>query len=188
MTVDLRLEIQDSIETKKKVLDLVPQIEKAAATLLEAIKKGNKVLACVNGGSATDAQHFAGEFAGRYEKDRKPLPALALTANSADVTALANDYGYDEVFARQVDALGAKGDVLIAITTSGNSPNVLKAIEKAKQKGIEVIALTGKKGGKTTEIQNIQNIIVPSDVTARIQESHIMILHLLAKSVEAHYL
>src|SRR3989304_9000612 len=146
----IRTEIQDSIETKKRLLDpFVPLIEKAANTCAEVIKRGNKILACGNGGSSTDAIHFCGEFAGRYEKDRKPLPAIALTANQSDLTAIANDYGYDEVFARQVDALGNKGDILIAITTSGNSPNVLKAIEKAKQKGIEVIALTGKKGGKT---------------------------------------
>lgn len=176
--------IKDSIATKQAVLSqLVPLIENTGKVLIDALKKGNKLLICGNGGSAADAQHFAAELIGRYEKERRSLPAIALTTDSSNLTAIGNDYGYEDVFARQVAGLGNKGDVLVAITTSGKSPNVLKAIDVARQKGISVIGLTGKDGGLMNDLP-ITNIIIPSQSTSRIQESHILIIHLWCKLVE----
>lgn len=176
--------IQDSIATKQKVLaTLVPLIEKTAQVLIDALRRGNKILICGNGGSAADAQHFAAELIGRYEKERHSLPAIALTTDTSNLTAIGNDYGYDEVFARQVAGLGNKGDVLVAITTSGKSQNVLKAIDVARQKGVSVIGLTGKDGGTMKDLP-ITSIIIPAQGTSRIQESHILIIHLWCKLIE----
>ncbi len=179
----IKQQIQDSIKTKQEVLEkIVPEIEKSANILINALKNGKKVLVCGNGGSAADAQHFAAELIVRFETERKALPAIALTTDTSILTAGANDYGIDTLFSRQVEGLGAKGDVLVAISTSGNSPNVLKAIEAAKSKGMEVIGLTGRDGGKMKSLPNC--VIIPSQSTARVQESHIMTIHVWCKLVD----
>ncbi len=180
----IKKQIQDSITAKQEVLaKLVPEIEKTASTIINALKNGNKLLVCGNGGSAADAQHLAGELIVRFETERKSLPAIALTTDTSILTAAGNDYGFDSIFSRQVEALGNKGDVLIAISTSGNSPNILKAIEAAKSKGMEVIGLTGRDGGKMSSLP-VQNIIIPSNTTARIQECHILIIHTWCKLID----
>ncbi|MEM2916070.1 MAG: D-sedoheptulose 7-phosphate isomerase [Candidatus Woesearchaeota archaeon] len=180
----IKKQIQDSISTKQEVLaKLVPDIEKTASTIITALKNGNKVLVCGNGGSAADSQHLAGELIVRFEAERKSLPAIALTTDTSVLTAIGNDYGFDDIFSRQVDGLGVKGDVLIAISTSGNSQNILRAIEAAKSKGMEVIGLTGRDGGKMKSLP-IQNIIIPSPTTARIQECHILIIHTWCKLID----
>ncbi len=180
----IKKQIQDSIAAKQEVLaKLTPEIEKTAGTIINALKAGNKVLVCGNGGSAADSQHLAGELIVRFETERRSLPAIALTTDTSVLTATGNDYGLDSIFARQVEGLGSKGDVLIAISTSGNSQNILKAIEAAKAKGMEVIGLTGKDGGKMKSLP-IQNLIIPSPTTARIQECHILIIHTWCKLID----
>ena len=165
---------------------LAVPLHDAAMLIVAALKNGNKVLACGNGGSAADSQHFAAELVGRFEKERVALPAIALTTDSSILTAVANDYAFDEIFARQVLALGNSGDILLAISTSGNSPNVLKAIEVAHAKNMAVIALTGKNGGKISEVLNNNDILlnVSHSRTARIQEVHLTIIHALCGSVD----
>lgn len=167
--------VKESIETKSKLLEM-PEIEEGARLVVHALRSGKKVLICGNGGSAADAQHFAAELVCKYDKDRPSLPAIALTVDTSNLTAIANDYGYEHVFARQVSGLGNSGDVLIAISTSGKSPNVLKAIDAANEKNITVITLGGKGGGPMKEKKGL-HIIIPSNVTARIQECHELILH-----------
>jgi phosphoheptose isomerase len=180
----IKQQIQDSIKAKQEVLaKIVPDIEKTANILINALKNNSKVLVCGNGGSAADAQHFAAELIVRFETERKALPAIALTTDSSVQTAMGNDYGFDECFARQINGLGNKGDVLVAISTSGNSPNILKAIESAKSKGMEVIGLTGRDGGNMKSLP-INNVIIPSQTTARIQESHIMTIHIWCKLID----
>ncbi len=162
-------------------------ISRAIEAMWTAVTNGGKVLACGNGGSAADAQHFAAEFVGRYERERPELAALALTTDASVMTAIANDYSYNDIFAKQVRALGQAGDVLLAITTSGNSTNILAAIEAAHNREMVVIALTGKGGGKMNELlgeTDIQ-ICVPHDRTARIQEVHILALHCICDGVDA---
>lgn len=173
----------ESISVKEETAKLSSEIEKSANLIIDAFKKGKKLLICGNGGSAADSQHFAAEMVGRYKKDRKGLPALALTTDTSILTAVANDYGFDTIFEKQVEALGEKGDVFFAISTSGNSPNVLKAIEKAKNKGMKAIGLSGKSGGKMKGLNDI-DLIVPSSNTPRIQESHITIIHIICELVE----
>lgn len=176
--------VQDSITTKQKVLEaLVPEIEEAARIIISALKNGKKILVCGNGGSAADAQHFAAELTCKFDKDRKPLPAVALSTDTSHLTATGNDYGFEKVFSRAVEALGNEGDVLVAISTSGNSPNVLKAINAALKKKMRVIGLTGKDGGRMKD-EEIHNVIVPSDETARVQESHITIIHAWCRLVD----
>ncbi len=164
-------------------LTLQDHIRISADIITNAYKNGNKVLICGNGGSAADAQHIAGEFMGQFKKDRAPLPAIALHTNTSYLTAVANDYGYKEVFARAVKALGRPGDVLIAISTSGNSDNVIQAVRVAKDMGIVTIALTGASGGLLGHIADI-TIRIPSDNTPRIQEGHIAIGHIICSIVE----
>lgn len=166
---------------------LSPGIAQAVEVLWTAVTSGGKVLACGNGGSAADAQHFAAEFVGRYERERPELAALALSTDSSVLTAIANDYGFSEIFAKQVRALGQAGDVLLAITTSGNSDNILAAIEAAHSREMTVIALTGKGGGKLQErLQETDiHICVPHDQTARIQEVHLLTIHCLCDGVDA---
>jgi D-sedoheptulose 7-phosphate isomerase len=162
-------------------------ISRAIEAMWTAVTNGGKVLACGNGGSAADAQHFAAEFVGRYERERPELAALALTTDASVMTAIANDYSYNDIFAKQVRALGQAGDVLLAITTSGNSANILAAIEAAHNREMVVVALTGKGGGKMNELlgeTDIQ-ICVPHDRTARIQEVHILALHCICDGVDA---
>jgi len=185
MQESIRKQIESNIETKQRILQtLVPAIEKTAMVFIEALKAGNKILFFGNGGSASDSQHLAAEFVGRYEKDRRPLAAIALTTDASILTAVANDYSYNDVFSRQVEALGKKGDVAVGISTSGNSESVIKAIEKAKSLGLTTIALLGKDGGKMKGKSNI-DLIVPVEKVSRIQESHILIGHILCDLVDA---
>lgn len=163
-----------------KYLDLV---EQAASVISDAINSGNKVLLAGNGGSAADAQHFAGEIVGRFMMEREAIPALSLCVDPSVMTCVGNDYGYDEVFARQLHGLGKEGDVFIGISTSGNSRNIIKAIEEAKKKKICVIGLLGKDGGKIKEMCNIP-LVVPSSTTPRIQEIHTFTVHMLCETIE----
>lgn len=177
----------DSIAVKSKAAETMPQATAEAISLMfEALSAGKKILACGNGGSAADAQHFAAELVGRFERERKELPAIALTTDSSIMTAIGNDYSYEVIFSKQVKALGQPGDVLIGISTSGNSGNVIEAINAAHQKGMSVIALTGKDGGKIAKILKAGdvNLCVPADRTARIQETHLLLLHCLCDGVD----
>lgn len=158
-------------------------IAKVAQLIGRAVREGHKILLFGNGGSSTDASHIAAEFVGRYHRDRAPLPALALATDMAAVTCIANDYGFDEVFARQVLAHGRKGDIAIGISTSGNSPNVLKGMAAARDAGLVTIAWTGGTGGKLASMVDYA-FIVPSTVTARIQESHVTLGHVLCELIE----
>jgi D-sedoheptulose 7-phosphate isomerase len=159
------------------------RIALVAGLMVTAFREGRKVLLFGNGGSATDAAHIAAEFVGRYKRERKPLPAIALATDIAAITCIANDYGFDELFARQVRAHGRKGDIAIAISTSGNSPNVLKGIEAARECGMITVAWTGGTGGTLAGLVD-HPFVVPSTVTARIQESHITLGHVLCELVE----
>jgi len=177
-------ELEESANIKTMMAQNLPEIiAEAAQIVLNAYKAGGKVLLIGNGGSAADAQHIAAELVGRFKLERKGLPAIALTTNTSTLTALANDYAYDTVFSRQLEALANDKDVLIAITTSGTSPNILKAIEMAHSKGVIVIGLTGENGGKLKDMADL-TIVVPSDNTARIQEAHITIGHIICHLVE----
>ncbi|TAM01412.1 MAG: phosphoheptose isomerase [Paraburkholderia sp.] len=179
---------RDSAAVKLAAMEtLAVPIAAAVDTMFAALANSNKILACGNGGSAADAQHFAAELIGRFERDRPGLPALALTTDASVLTALANDYAYDQVFAKQVRALGQPGDVLLAITTSGNSANVLAAIEEAHEREMIVIALTGKGGGQVNEALADTDIhlCVPSERTARIQEVHVLTIHCLCDGIDA---
>ena len=181
--------IQESIEAKQQLLNnetLLTTIEQVAHAIIAALKNGNKILFCGNGGSAADAQHLAAEFSGRFYLNRKALPAEALHVNTSYLTAVANDYGYDAVYARLVEGIGAKGDVLIGLSTSGNSTNILNAFEAAKQNGLITVAFTGESGGKMKELADYV-INVPSAVTPRIQESHILVGHIICEVAEAEY-
>ena len=169
------------VQDMKKIM---PEVASAGLRVRTALEKGRKILTCGNGGSAADSQHMAAEFVGRFVKERQSLPALALTVDTSLLTAVGNDYGFDCVFSRQVEGLGQEGDVLIAISTSGNSANVVKAVKTAKEKGIYVIALTGENGGILAKESDLC-LAVPSQVTARIQEMHIMIIHMICEIAEA---
>lgn len=166
-----------------KLNTLAYDIAQGATLVTEVLTRGGKVLICGNGGSAADAQHIAGELVGRFLKERRPLPALALNANTSIVTAIGNDYGFEEVFARQVAAMGCLGDVLVAISTSGNSSNILRAVEVARAKGMKVIGMTGTSGGKLKPLCDLC-LCVPSTSTPRIQEMHILIGHIICQLVE----
>ncbi|MHB2026362.1 MAG: D-sedoheptulose-7-phosphate isomerase [Elusimicrobiota bacterium] len=158
-------------------------IAAAAKALIAAYARGNKILTFGNGGSACDAQNFADELVGRFERNRPPLPALSLTVNSSDLTSIANDFGYENVFARQLEAHAKPGDIAVAISTSGNSPNVIKAARSAKRLGLLVIGLTGRKGGKLKDVADIC-LRVPSDTVARIQETHIAVIQIWCGIIE----
>ena len=186
---NIRQIIQSSIDTKQQILqneELIATIEKVVEVVTNAFKKGNRVYFCGNGGSAADAQHLAAEFSGRFYTDRKALPAEALHCNTSYLTAVANDYGYDVVYARMIDGIGEKGDILIGLSTSGNSGNIIKAFEVAKDKGIITVAFTGITGGQMKAISDYL-INVPSADTPRIQESHITIGHIICQLVEEKY-
>ena len=177
-------ELEESANIKKIIAqNLSDTIVNAAKMIIDTYKAGGKVLLIGNGGSAADAQHIAAELVGRFKLERKGLPAIALTTDTSILTALANDYGYDTVFSRQLETLANDKDILIAITTSGTSPNILKAVEVARSKNITVIGLTGGDGGKLQDIADI-TIAVPSDNTPRIQEAHITIGHIICNLVE----
>ena len=177
--------IQESIDAKKKMLDegQLVYIQSIANKINEAYQNGKKTIIFGNGGSACDALHFAAELVCRFEKNRKALPSIALTENVSSLTAIGNDFGYEYVFSRQIEAFANKGDIVIAITTSGNSENVIKAVEKAKEIGLFVIGLTGEDGGQLKLLSDMC-YRAPSKVTGRIQECHILVLHILAKLVE----
>lgn len=170
--------------TERCVSHLQNEILRAADICLEAAKKKQIIFFFGNGGSASDAEHLAAEFTGRYQMDRKGLPAIALTAGSASVTSISNDFGFDYVFSRQLEALAKKKDVCVGISTSGRSMNVIKALEKAKILGCKTIGLTGKDGGDMLDYCDVK-IVVPSDVTSRIQEMHILIGHIICHLVES---
>jgi D-sedoheptulose 7-phosphate isomerase len=179
---------EESAEVKQRfVRDYADRIVLLAQLIVRALRDGRKVLLFGNGGSATDASHIAAEFVGRYHRDRAPLPALALTTDMAALTCIANDYEYAEIFARQVRAHGLKGDIAIAISTSGNSANVLKGVEAARELGLITVGWTGGKGGKLAGLVD-HCFLVPSTVTARIQESHITLGHVLCELIEEELL
>ena len=163
--------------------DILAQVERVATAIKAALANGKKVLFCGNGGSAADSQHLAAEFVGRFQKERQGLPAIALTVDTSILTAVGNDYGFDKVFVRQVEALGNEGDVLVGISTSGTSPNVLAAVELAKTKGMYCVGMTAANGAKLAEICD-ECIAVPAKVTARAQEMHILIGHILCELVD----
>lgn len=159
------------------------QIDECAAVILDTVRNGGKILLCGNGGSAADAQHIAAEFVGRYETERRALPAISLTTDTSALTALANDYSFERIFARQVDALAQPGDCLIAISTSGNSPNVISAVMAARSRGCGIVGMTGAKGKKLASLSDAC-LMVPSDRTARIQEGHITVAHIWCELVD----
>jgi len=185
--MNIRQPIENSIALKNKILNdagLLYTVEKAADEIISSIKNGGKILFCGNGGSAADAQHLAAELSGRFYYDRNPLPAEALHVNTSYLTAVANDYGYDEVFSRMVKGSGKKGDVLVGLSTSGNSANIIKALEAATQIGIRTIGFTGATGGKMKNLC-CYLVNVPSEDTARIQEAHILLGHIICEIVES---
>jgi D-sedoheptulose 7-phosphate isomerase len=165
------------------IRDCGGQIEDCAKIITDTVLRGSKILICGNGGSAADAQHIAAEFVGRYETERRALPAIALTTDTSALTALANDYNFERVFARQVEALASEGDCLIAISTSGNSPNVIAAVMTARQKGCKIVGMTGAKGKKLAALCDAA-LMVPAERTARIQEGHITVAHIWCEIVD----
>ncbi len=175
--------IDESSETMKLCGKLAPQTGQAAELIINALKDNKKIILAGNGGSSEMSAHISAEFVGRYKLERKALPAISLATDMAAVTAIANDYGFDRIFERQLEALGNEGDVFIALSTSGNSANLIKAAEKAKKMKIEVISLLGKGGGKLKNSSDVE-ILIPSDNTPRIQEAHLMILHTICELVE----
>jgi D-sedoheptulose 7-phosphate isomerase len=182
-TSEIKQYIDEHIRVAKSIYGLHKDISKVSKIIIDAYHNDKKVLLCGNGGSAADAQHIAAEFVGRFLKERRALSAIALNVNCSSVTALANDYGYEKIFARQLEAHGQKGDVLITISTSGNSENILNAAYKAKEMGILVLGLTGRGGGKLKAITDYC-LCIPSDNTPRIQEMHILIGHIISGLVE----
>jgi D-sedoheptulose 7-phosphate isomerase len=181
--------IAASVTTKQQILQneaLLKTVSDCVAVIVAAFKNGNKVLFCGNGGSAADAQHLAAEFSGRFYKDREALPAEALHCNTSYLTAVANDYSYDVIYSRLIQGIGVKGDVLIGLSTSGNSKNIVAAFETAKQKGMVTMGFTGTDGGKMKDISDYL-LNVPSTDTPRIQESHIMLGHIICELVEEKY-
>jgi D-sedoheptulose 7-phosphate isomerase len=181
----IKSHIAQSIQAKQALLDdpdFMNQLAAVAKSCRQALNNGNKILIAGNGGSAADAQHMAAELVGRFEKERPSLPGIALTTDTSALTAIANDYGYEQVFSRQLQGLGQAGDIFIGISTSGNSANIIKAVEMAKTKNIKSIALTGT-GGKLSDIADV-TLSIPSPRTAIVQESHIMIAHLLCHLID----
>ncbi len=177
----------DSIAVKQRAAEeLAPAIAAGAGLMIQVLSSGGKIMSCGNGGSAADAQHFSSELVNRFEVDRHGLPALALTTDSSTLTSIANDFSYEHVFTRQVEALGREGDCLLAISTSGNSGNVVAAIEAAQGKGIGVVALTGGDGGAIAELMrnSDQEVRVPAKSTARVQEVHLLVIHCLCDLID----
>ena len=180
----IQKELHSHKETIEKTIEImVPDIQEASTLMVTTLKSGGKVLLCGNGGSAADAQHIAAELTGRYKSERKGLPAIALTTDTSALTAISNDYGYDRVFDRQVEALANKGDLLIGISTSGNSQNIISALTSAKAAGCQTLGFSGREGGKMNKVCDI-NLVVPSTDTPRIQEMHILIGHILCQAVD----
>ena len=184
----IKATFQASIDTKQSLIDDNTRLEgllKVARLASSAIKAGKKIMLCGNGGSAADSQHVAAEFIGRFEKERKSMAAIALTTDTSALTAIGNDYGYDEVFSRQVEGLGQSGDLLIGISTSGNSKNVVKALGVAKEKGISTVALVGDRPNGAMQTIADYVLVAPSANTARIQECHILMMHTICQLVES---
>lgn len=183
----IREQFQSSISTKQGAVDqMATPIARAIEAMVASLQAGGKIMACGNGGSAADSQHFAAELLNRFERERAPLAAIALTTDTSTLTSISNDYRYEEIFSKQVQALGRRGDVLLAISTSGNSPNVIEAIKVAHDIGIRVVALTGKAGGSMAPMLHANDIhvCVPADRTARIQEVHLLTLHCLCDGID----
>jgi D-sedoheptulose 7-phosphate isomerase len=181
-------QFEESINTKRAAAELlVGPLAQAVDLMTGSLMNGGKILACGNGGSAADAQHFAAELVNRFEMERPPLAAIALTTDSSTLTSIANDYHYDQVFSKQVAALGHPGDVLLAISTSGNSPNVIEAMRVAREREMHVVALTGKGGGQMAELLGPDDVhlCVPAERTARIQEVHLLALHCLCDGIDS---
>jgi phosphoheptose isomerase len=176
--------INDSVRTLKSLKDVEPQLSRAADLIEKCLRAGNKLLVCGNGGSAADASHFATELVVRFANDRTALPAICLASDSGILTAAANDYGFDEIFARQVAAFAQPGDVLICLTTSGKSKNLIRALEEAKARKLKTIAFLGRDGGSTIGIADL-DLLVKSDSTARVQEGHQLLLHVLCEEIES---
>ena len=190
MDIELRIRnhFLDSIETKRNALEeLIIPIKHAANCISDSLLNEGKILSCGNGGSAGDAQHFSAELLNRFEIERPGLPAVALTTDSSTLTAIANDYEYDQIFSKQILALGTNRDVLLAISTSGNSSNIVKAVQAAHERNMQVLSLTGNKGGKLAKLLKGDDIEirVPSDRTARIQEIHLLVIHCLCDIIDA---
>jgi D-sedoheptulose 7-phosphate isomerase len=186
----VRRHFLESIATKQAAIELAPVVASAAATMTRCLLEDGKILSCGNGGSAADAQHFSSELLNRFELERPGLPAMALTTDSSTLTAIANDYAFVEIFAKQVRALGQPADVLLAISTSGNSENVLRAIQAAHERGLCVVALTGRDGGTIAGSLRPGDIEirVPADRTCRIQEVHLLVIHCLCDLIDAELL
>ena len=184
MRETIKKEFQSHLETINAVINsMEDDIEKASKMVVDTLKNGNKILLCGNGGSAADAQHIAAELTGRYKTERRGLAGIALTTDTSALTAIGNDYGYDRIFDRQVEALAREGDLLIGISTSGNSQNVINAFKVAKELGCLTIGLSGRDGGKFNDVCKL-NVVVPSDNTPRIQEMHILIGHTICQIVD----
>jgi len=184
LVITMRKYFEESASVKLKFIEENEEkLKRVVEIIYNALKNGNKILICGNGGSAADAQHFAAEIVGRFKLERKGFPAIALTTDTSILTAIGNDYGFDVIFERQVEALGKEGDVLVGISTSGNSENVIKAVNKAKEMGIHTIGLLGKGGGKLKDMVDLA-LVVPSNDTARIQECHLTIYHVICEEVE----
>jgi len=187
LAAHLRTHFEEGIELRRRMAETLPaQIARAGEALAAALKSGRKALSCGNGGSAADAQHFAAELVGRFERERPGLPAVALTTDSSALTAIANDYDYDRVFSKQVEALGNEGDVLLAISTSGNSKNVIEAMKAAQARKVTVIALTGRDGGAMGRMCGPRDfhINVAHPRTMRVQEVHLLVVHCLCEVVD----
>ena len=181
---NLNRAISDSVRTLESLRNLEQEVTRATGLIDECLRAGNKLLVCGNGGSAADASHFATEFVVRFTKDRRAFPAICLASDSGILTAAGNDYGFDEIFARQVAAFGVPGDVLICLTTSGNSKNVVRALQEAKARQMKTIAFLGRDGGSTVGIADL-DLLVKSDSTARVQEAHQLLLHVLCEMTES---
>lgn len=186
----VRRHFEESIATKQAAIDLAPVISAAAALMTRSLLDDGKILSCGNGGSAADSQHFSSELLNRFELERPGLPAMALTTDSSTLTSIANDYAFVEIFAKQVRALGQPEDVLLAISTSGNSENVVRAIRAAHERGVRVVALTGRDGGTIAQALGEEDIEirVPAERTCRIQEVHLLVIHCLCDLIDAELL
>ena len=181
--------IEESIETKNKISNspkILDELKLIVLEINECLRQGGKILLAGNGGSAADAQHFASEIVGRFKKERKGYPAIALTTDSSILTAWSNDYGFDTIFSRQIEALGREGDIFFGISTSGNSKNIIEAVKKAKELGVINVCLLGKDGGKLKDLTDF-SVVVPSVNTPIIQECHIMLIHIICEEVEKQF-
>lgn len=183
----IKEEFNSHLETVNKVINnMENDIETAAIIIIDALKNGNKILLCGNGGSAADAQHIAAELTGRYKTERRGLPGIALTTDTSALTAIGNDYGYNRIFDRQVESLASRGDVIIGISTSGNSKNVISALKLGQELGCKTVGFTGRDGGEMNKVCDI-NLIVPSDNTPRIQEIHILFGHTICQIIDNNF-